>query len=76
VCSCKCTVCVQHYEIILIYCITFIGNNLIVIFLTNNTFLICLSPFCSTSTFLLLQKCCLLKVHQLLPACKSFFSEF
>jgi hypothetical protein len=48
-------VCVQNYEI-LIYCITFIVNNLIVISVRNNTFLISLPSFCSTDPFLFLLK--------------------
>jgi hypothetical protein len=65
---CKHTVCVQYYEIILIYCITFIGNNLIVLLLRNNTFIICLTPFCSTDPFSHFLKFCLLKVQQFLQA--------
>jgi hypothetical protein len=34
--------CIQYYEIILMYYITFAENNLIIIFVRNNTFVICL----------------------------------
>jgi hypothetical protein len=37
--------CVQYYEIILKYSVTFIGNNLILVSLRNNNFLICLIHF-------------------------------
>jgi hypothetical protein len=38
------TMCVQYY-IILIYCITFIANNLIALWLGNNVFIICYPHF-------------------------------
>jgi hypothetical protein len=43
--------CVQYYEIVLIYCITFIVNNPIIL-LRNDISLIYLSSFCSTDQFL------------------------
>jgi hypothetical protein len=39
---------------LLIYCITFIANNVIGILLRNNTFLICLTSFYRTDPFVLL----------------------
>jgi hypothetical protein len=50
----KSIVHVQHYEIILIYCINFIGNHIIL--LRHYAFLICLPSFCSTCLFLFLLK--------------------
>jgi hypothetical protein len=42
----------------LIYCITFIGNNVTVVLFRNNTFRICLTSFCRPDPFLLVLNNC------------------